>query len=50
MKLEFSTQLYEKFLSDIPLFRGLATSLIHSLCSIVEPMMAVRHQGTVTGN
>lgn len=44
MKLVFSTQLYEKFLREIPLFRGLATSLIHSLCSIVVPIQAVRGQ------
>jgi CRP-like cAMP-binding protein len=44
MKLVFSTQLYEKFLREIPLFRGLPTSLIHSLCSIVVPIQAVRGQ------
>ena len=44
MKLEFSMRLYEKFLSDIPLFRGLASSIIHALCGIIEPMMAVRKQ------
>ena len=44
MKLEFSKQLYEKFLSDIPLFRSLPAGVIHSLCAIVEPIMAVRQQ------
>lgn len=44
MKIEFSTQLYEKFLRNIPLFRGLPSSLVHSLCGVVEPMLAVQHQ------
>jgi hypothetical protein len=26
------------------LFRGLPPSLLHSLCGIVEPMLAVKHQ------
>ena len=42
MKLVFSTQLYEKFLSAIPLFRGLPNSLIHSLCAIVVPVSPLR--------
>lgn len=44
MKLVFSTQLYEKFMREVPLFRGLPTSLIHSICSIVVPIQAVRGQ------
>jgi CRP-like cAMP-binding protein len=44
MRLDFSTQLYEKFLKEVPLFRGLSLALIHSVCSIASPMMAVRKQ------
>jgi CRP-like cAMP-binding protein len=44
MRLDFSTQLYEQFLREIPLFRGLSVALIHSVCGIASPMLAVRHQ------
>jgi hypothetical protein len=36
MRMEFSTHLYQKFLSQVPLFKGLPAGLIHSLCSIVR--------------
>lgn len=44
MRLEFSTHLYATHLAQIPLFRGLGNSVIHTLCDIVEPMLAVRSQ------
>lgn len=44
MRLDFSTHLYATHLAQIPLFRGLGVSLIHGLCGVVEPMMAVRDQ------
>lgn len=44
MRLEFSTRLYATHLAQIPLFRGLGNSVIHTLCDIVEPMLAVRSQ------
>ena len=44
MRLEFSTHLYATHLAQIPLFRGLGNSVIHTLCGIVEPMLAVRSQ------
>lgn len=44
MRLDFSTQLYEKFLREVPLFRGLSVALIHSVCGIASPMLAVRQQ------
>ena len=44
MRLEFSSQLYTRYLMNVPLFRGLPDSLLHSVCAIVEPMLAVRGQ------
>jgi hypothetical protein len=44
MKLEFASHLYFKFLSATPLFQGLPVALLHSLCTIMEPMLAVRGQ------
>ena len=44
MRLEFSSQLYKKFLVGIPLFRGLPDALLHTLCNQVVPMVAVRQQ------
>jgi|EP01047_Picozoa_sp_COSAG01_P025597 CRP/FNR family cyclic AMP-dependent transcriptional regulator len=44
MRSEFSSIIYEKFVAQIPLFRGLPVGLIHSICNLAEPMLAVRHQ------
>lgn len=44
MKLDFASHLYFKFLSVVPLFTGLPTALLHSLCTIMEPMLAVHGQ------
>ena len=44
MRLDFSMRLYATHLAQIPLFRGLGNSVIHALCAIVEPMLAVRSQ------
>ena len=44
MRLEFSTHLYATHLAQIPIFRGLGASVIHALCNIVEPMLAVKSQ------
>eukprot|EP01043_Picozoa_sp_COSAG02_P055844 COSAG02_NODE_6538_length_3509_cov_31.003603_4_plen_373_part_00 len=44
MKLDFASHLYFKFLSVTPLFQGLPVSLLHSLCTIMEPMLAVHGQ------
>ena len=44
MRLEFSTHLYATHLAQVPLFRGLGNSVVHTLCDIVEPMLAVRSQ------
>ena len=48
MKLEFASHLYFKFLSATPLFQGLPVSLLHSLCTIMDPMLAVRGQAIYT--
>lgn len=44
MRLEFSTHLYATHLAQVPLFRGLGNSVIHALCRVVEPMLAVKGQ------
>lgn len=44
MRLEFCSQLYTKYLQNVPVFRGLPMPLLHSISAIVEPMLAVRDQ------
>ena len=44
MRLDFSSHLYFKFLSVTPLFKGLGAPVLHSLCSVLEPMLAVHGQ------
>ncbi len=44
MRLQFSTHLYAAHLAQIPIFRGVGASVIHALCNIVEPMIAVKSQ------
>ena len=44
MRLEFSSQLYTKYLQNVPMFRGLPEPLIHSISLVVVPMLAVKDQ------
>ena len=44
MRLEFSAHLYRKFLSVVPFFRGLPQEVLTTLCTIMEPMLAVHGQ------
>jgi len=44
MKTEFSYFIYAKYVSQVPLFRGLPAGVIQPLCNACQPMMAVKHQ------
>ena len=41
---EVVTELYARFVSGIPLFRGLSSEVITALCHVATPMLAVKEQ------
>jgi CRP-like cAMP-binding protein len=44
MRNEFAHLLYEGFLEDVPMFRGLSTEIVTALCNIIVPMVVVKGQ------